>query len=313
MKILPVLLLICFATLAPSAGADNSRDVARRSDEFIQLIDTMIFGNEAVRPLVEPEKVQQAYSENFSGYYRDSDPSSFSSEDLEDLFKSAGTAMFYAPGQTALRHQEQIVEILNNRGELTQPIALELQESYIRLREFEKAQSLYESYPGLQPVPQVARLAAPDNATPHSYWLQDFNRDLLVQSSSSPKSSVVVVFQPGCFFSRDAISDLKNSMSAESSDFFEQSLWLIPPDGRILGSSDLTGLDTPPSFSWGYADSAGSWSEIDLLQGVPIFYFFDENGTVVAEKTGWLRDEDQSEIQVDEIMRLFESVASSKQ
>lgn len=294
--VLLVALLLCSV-----CWADKLEEQVKAFDAFTERVVS-----EDSNVLVADDKIASYFHSTFHRYFEKSELTALTPSELEWLFNVTETVLFYVQDSRALHYQQALIEELAKRNVANRRHFSSLHSSLVHLRMFSEAQqlTLNRGELSLPEVPDPLPLTS-DN-TRFSYWKPLFSEKRLVQLQAEPGQGdavVIIAFHPQCHFSSRAISDLSGSDELRELGFIENSLGIIPPDGRIIERDSIPGHLHNSGMKWGYANSEQDWYPV-MLTEVPGFFFFDAQGNLVGSKTGWLLDASRKEEQISTVLRL---------
>lgn len=259
-------------------------------------VSSAIHAAEGSSPSVQIEEVARAVSGQsprtqvsaIVEAYRVRFPGNIQSEDLQQLrerFDAAVTAAFYSKDIAVARESLQLYRLLESRQAVEPRDAESVRSTLVKSRDLSSAAELaYSSGDdrfGRVLFDNRVRKQFPSVMRPVEGGLEirDVHDDVF-------QHGIVVVSSPLCHFSaavgRAIASDRRLGLD------FENSLWLVPPEGNLhlreiqQWNESHPGMDMALTYQW------TDWSRIDGWQ-TPTFFFFHD-GRVVERIVGWPLD-----------------------
>jgi hypothetical protein len=277
MRILLATLLLGLAPLPDGLASEASE----RIRAFNEQLESIVGVGEPRRTML----VSQFYRANLEDF----DTHAAKDGDLHDYFLAAVTASGLSHSKQAALDARAAFDELRLRNALTATDYRYMQGLYVGLRAFDEARRFHETNrenADLESLPRITTAPAFDRT--RATVLEPVADGLLRRNLRMGKGSfVVVVSDPLCHFTQDAVADIQSDPVLK--DYFSKnSSWLVPTG---------LGLQLPPIEAWNkhlpnypmvLVDDVRTWKDIDYW-GTPTFYFY-ENGKLVHTLRGWPKE-----------------------
>lgn len=237
---------------------------------------------------LSPEAISVRFEHDFGRYFEGDVLQRLDTGDLKLLFRATHMTALKSPSPTLTSQLGRIVSTLESRDALQAWQVAYWQQGLLAARQFSEARALRLAHPDvvMPDVPDFTDLAS-GNA-PSVLSLSNDAQTVTRTDAALPGSGLVVVFSPGCGFSRRAFAALEKQTSLAEL-LQTRTVWLHPASGD---------LDIPAWAAWNRnnphaplveAHAETEWSWIDSW-ATPTFYVL-RNGQVHTKVVGWPGEE----------------------
>lgn len=228
--------------------------------------------------------VNDAYQARLGRFQNPGALGKLSTRDVNLLWHAALEAFSAGTRKTVLHDAELDVKELRKRGKVTPLIRNYMVKSYIKARDFQRANKILaeSGYTGSL-LPVIRRADGYDDHRPSIMRTDSSKNEVRVENVDLRKYDVIVVATPQCHFVSRAMSDIGKRPDLQS--VFAHSLWVMPQDGSYDPGFMQRWNRTHTIMKMVPVYDERSWPMITYW-GTPTFYVL-RDGKVVRRIVGW--------------------------
>jgi hypothetical protein len=280
-KYLCAIVLIAFSSFS-HAGNDTAKE---RLAAF-ERTEAEIFQSGGTT-LDRARSLSVAYDRLFSDDLRNHTEASSPTE-LEARFRAVTNVFFYTLDHKYLVPMKRILDEMISKNQAQWWHYYKMYSSLLAVRDFAGARSVLRKHPNkhIEPLPEIQDLTKKLHGA--TEWVIDStNRRITRLDYEMPLDPVVImIFNPNCHFSMNALRDIKNSGFLFNRLKTRLKI-LSPPDPNFSFDDFQTWNKQNPLFSTSLVHNRQEWPMIQDW-GMPIFYFFRDR-KLVTTVVGWPR------------------------